>query len=359
MILLSELLLTGIMSFIIAFLLIPFFKKIAILIGLVDKPNYRKIHVKPVPLVGGIAIVISSMLALFLCNILITDSVETLLTLIMGMVLMITGSIDDKMDIKPFYRLLIQFGCSYTIALIGIRLTSLYGVFGIHEISIFWQYFLTITIITGVVNAFNLMDGIDGLAGGLAIVGLSIFSILSYMLSDFVNLMLFVSLIGSTLTFLKFNLSKNKVFLGDGGSLFLGFVLVVSGINIIEKSNNIVPFNQSLILVAVIGVFLFPVLDSLRVYVSRIMKGLSPFKADKSHIHHLFLLLNINHRQTTSLIIFMALLLLILFVVLINFMSLTLVLIFGSLTFFIFTTVLNINKNVKYWTGQITRMENE
>lgn len=355
----SELLLTSIMALTLTSILIPILKKIAIRIGLVDKPNFRKVHKKPVPLVGGIAIFLSSMLALLVSSTFVAGAMEVAITLGSSFVLMFTGSIDDKMDVNPFYRLIIQLGCAFAIASTGIRITSFYGIFGFQEISIIWQYFFTLIIITGVVNAYNLMDGIDGLAGGLAIVGFLTFSILSFILSDYVYLVLFASIIGSTIGFLKFNLSKDKIFLGDGGSLFLGFILVVSGINIIEKSNELATCNQPMILIAVIGIFLLPVLDSLRVYFSRIKNGYSPFRADKSHIHHLILILDISHKKTAFIIISLALLFLLVFFVLINFFSLTQVLIMGAVAFFLFMNVLNLNKKVQEWSVKIKNIEND
>lgn len=355
----SELLITGIMALTLVFVLIPLLKKIAIRIGLVDKPNFRKIHAKPVPLIGGIAIVISTMLALLVSHTFMSSVFESVVTLGAGIVLMITGSIDDKLDINPFYKLVIQLGCAYAIASTGIRITSFHGVFGINQISITWQYFFTIVIITGVVNAFNLMDGIDGLAGGLAVVGFLTFSIISFFLSDYVSLILFAALIGASLGFLRFNLGNEKIFLGDGGSLFLGFVLVVSGINIIEKSNEIIGCNQLMILITVIGVFLLPVLDSLRVYFNRVMNGNSPFKADRNHIHHLILQLNISHKQTSTIILTMSLSFLLLFLILINFLSLTPVLILGVLIFFLCTRILNLNKKVQEWSIKLKSFERE
>lgn len=355
----SELLLTGIMALTLALILIPILKKVANRIGLVDRPNFRKIHKEPIPLIGGISIVISTISVLLLSGTFVSGILEVVITLGAGIVLMLCGSIDDKMDINPIYRLVIQLGCAYAIASTGIRITSFYGIFGIYEISIFWQYFFTLIIVTGVVNAFNLMDGIDGLAGGLALVGFSTFSILAYFLSSYVFLILFVALIGATLGFLKFNLSKEKIFLGDGGSLFLGFILVVSGIHIIERSNEIVGCNQPMILSIVFGVFLLPVLDSLRVYISRIRTGNSPFKADRNHIHHLILQLNISHRQASSVILSMCLMFLLLFFILINFLPITQVIIFGVLTFFVFTSVLNLNKNVQEWSVKIKTIEKD
>ena len=355
--LIIELLFAGFTALIMAIILIPPLKKLAIILDLVDRPNIRKVHDKPIPLVGGIAIVLAATLTLLISTTFMSGVKEHLFLIGAGIILMVTGSIDDKMNINPFFRLAIQVGCAYAVASSGIKITSLYGVFGIYELPVIWQYILTIIIITGVVNAFNLMDGIDGLAGGLAIVGFSTLSILFYMLEKNELVVLFVAIIGAIIGFLRFNLSKNKVFLGDGGSLFLGFILVVSGINLIETTNILGKVNHTTALITVIGIFLLPVLDSLRVYRKRIKSGVSPFKADKSHLHHLFLLLGISHKLTTLFIIASSILLLLFSVILINYFSLTLVLIFGAIFFLWFTSILTINKNVKEWSSKIREME--
>jgi UDP-GlcNAc:undecaprenyl-phosphate GlcNAc-1-phosphate transferase len=357
--LIIELLFTGFTSLILAIIFIPVLRKIAIKFDLVDRPNNRKIHKEAIPLVGGIAIVFSSTLALSISNIFMSEVIEHLFILEAGIILMITGSIDDKMNINPLFRLAIQFSCAYAVASSGIKITSLYGVFGVYELPVIWQYFLTIIIITGVVNAFNLMDGVDGLLGGLAIGGFSTLSILFYMLGQFSFVVLFVAIIGAIIGFLKFNLSKNKIFMGDGGSLFLGFILVVSGIKLIEMTNAFEETTQSTVLVVVIGIFLLPVLDSLRVYRKRIKNGVSPFKADKSHLHHLFLLLGISHKLTAILIVSSSLFLLILSFILVKIFPLTWVLLIGTFTFLWFTSILVINKNVKEWSNKIRKMEGE
>jgi UDP-GlcNAc:undecaprenyl-phosphate GlcNAc-1-phosphate transferase len=357
--LIIELLFTGFTSLIMAIIFIPVLRKIAVKIGLVDMPNYRKVHSKAVPLVGGIAIVLSSILTLSISNIFMSGVIEHSFILGAGIILMITGVIDDKMNINAFIRLAIQFSCAYAMASSGIKITSLYGVFGVYELPVIWQYFLTIVIITGVVNAYNLMDGIDGLAGGLAIVGFSTLSVLFYMLGQYDFVILFVAIIGAIIGFLKFNLSNNKIYLGDGGSLFLGFILVVSGIKLIEMANAFESITQSTALVLVIGIFLLPVLDSLRVYRKRIKSGVSPFKADKSHLHHLFLQLGISHKFTAILITSSSLFLLVFSFILVIYFSLTWVLIIGAFTFLWFTSILVVNKKVKEWSDKIRKMERE
>ena len=353
-----EIILIGIIALSISLILIPILKKLAINYGLTDIPNSRKLHKSPIPLIGGIAILLSTIMALLLSNTFWQNGGFELFIFGPGLLLLITGSIDDKIDISPLSRLIIQFGCAYTVASFGIRLTSLYGIFGIYDIPNIWQYIVTMVIITGVVNSFNLMDGIDGLAGGLAVFGLVIFSILSYFFGQNIFIIFFAATIGATLGFLKFNLSKNKIFLGDGGSLFLGFILVTSGIKLIEVTNISEAVNQTLVIIMVVGTFLIPVLDALRVFRKRIKSGVSPFTPDKNHLHHLFIFLGFTHKVTTILIISSSFILLILTLVMSIFFSITWVIIFSTLLLLSFISILILIQNVKEWSKKIREMEN-
>ena len=145
-------------ALILSLILVPIIRMIAIRIRLVDNPNFRKVHAMPVPLIGGISIAISTFVALMLSNLFPVFVKQYLVMLISGSVILLVGVLDDKYDLKSSYRLMIQVACAYAVASSGILITSLHGMFGIHEIAVPFQYLLTIVVITGVVNAINLMD---------------------------------------------------------------------------------------------------------------------------------------------------------------------------------------------------------
>ena len=354
-----EIFLIGITSFILSLVLIPILRRLALRINWVDQPNSRKLHTKPIPIIGGIAITLSTGMSVLVSSTVMTCSNEHLLMFSASLVLFIMGVLDDKMDIKPIFKLIIQLACAYFIADSGIRITSLYGIFGIQEIPISVQYPVTIIVITGLVNAFNLMDGADGVAGGLAIIGFSALAILSFIIGRYELTILYMALIGSIIGFLRFNLSQNKIFLGDGGSLSIGFILAVSGLKLLEPMSETTLIEPSTILLIVIGIFMIPVLDSLRVYTTRIRKGVSPFKPDKTHIHHLLLLLGLSHKVTALTIVLSSLLMLIFIVGLSFYFSLTTAIICVSAVFLICTNILNINKGVSEWKDRIQEMENK
>jgi UDP-GlcNAc:undecaprenyl-phosphate GlcNAc-1-phosphate transferase len=353
----TKILLVFIISVTIAAVILPVIKALADKLGLLDKPNARKVHTNPVPVIGGLGIGITLILSLIINPSFIEILTKYYMVISTSLLLMLVGIIDDKLNLKAIHRLGIQLVCAYALAASGIRLTSLFGVFGIHTLNIFESYTLTIFLIVGVVNAFNLIDGIDGLAGFLALIGLSIFGYKAYLLQDTSLVIILVSLIGSVLVFLKHNLSKNKIFLGDGGSLLLGLVLVSVGIQLIESSAVSSEKDVSSTISIVFGVFLIPVLDSLRVYWSRMQEGFSPFRADKRHIHHLFLFFKLSHHKASSTIAISAIGIITLIMVLFSVYGLSSAIFLVSILFLVSTSFLASIKELGDWKTTISELE--
>jgi UDP-GlcNAc:undecaprenyl-phosphate GlcNAc-1-phosphate transferase len=252
---------------------------------------------------------------------------------------------------------MLQFLCAVALAASGIRLTSLYGMFGIHEINIYWQYILTVMIIAGVTNAFNLMDGIDGLAGGLAFINLIILSIISFVLKQYSIFVLLMALSGAIIAFLKNNINPAKIFMGDGGSLFLGFLMPSVGILLIEKAAIIKTIEVTNVVLLVSAILIVPVFDSLRVYMWRVQRGESPFKADKTHLHHLFLTLGLNHKRTSFFIYGLELIILIVGLFLQKYAGISLGILIIIALFIFITQLLQLNYGVDKWSKVIRKME--
>lgn len=289
-----ELLISGILAFILSICIIPIMRIIAQKFRLVDVPNTRKVHHTPIPLIGGLAI---GMIILLLIEISGDKSWRTILPIIVtSYILLLVGVLDDKTDIKAVHKLIIQVCVSIIIAISGIRISSLYGLFGIYEISTYFQYLLTILVIVTAVNAFNLIDGVDGLAGSVAGVGFILFFVIMLIEGNSGLARIAILFVGSIIAFLKYNFSqKNKIFLGNSGSLFLGYLLICLGIYATKFDNNTTTFPYGVFFI--LFVFAIPVIDSIRVYIDRLSRGKSPFKADKSHIHHHLLLLGLSHKK--------------------------------------------------------------
>lgn len=344
-------------SLLVSILLIPFVRWSAVAIGLVDKPNERKVHVQPTPLAGGISIAL--VVGVILACRATTDLMNAMdLTWIIGSVIMLlTGGLDDRFNIKPVYRLMVQFACAAAVASVGVRIPSLYGIGGIYDLPVVLQYSITIVVIVGVVNAYNLMDGIDGLLGSLTLIGAATLGIISWSLNHYGLTIFFAVLSGAIIGFLRYNLGSKKIFMGDAGSLMLGFILVTTAIRLLSMSSHYNHVLQLQLLLIVVGLFLVPVFDSLRVYRGRIKKGQSPFLADKTHLHHLLLLLGVSHKLATLLIAILTVFILIVIVALSGLIQWWWILLVAITLFGVASSILTMNKRVNEWKQRIMQME--
>jgi UDP-GlcNAc:undecaprenyl-phosphate GlcNAc-1-phosphate transferase len=348
----------GVLSLLLSLLYTPVLKKIAIKLNLVDRPNFRKIHFTSIPLIGGISIAFSVLTVIFISgNIMLCK--EYLSIFSASFTVLIIGIIDDKNDIRAKYKLAIQLILSFIIALSGIRIFSFYGLFGVYEIAVWLQYLITILIITGVVNAFNLIDGVDGLLGSLSLLGFTMFLLASIYFKDYYLGLLSVIFIGAIIGFLKFNLSKEKIFMGDSGSLFLGFILVTLGIQLLGKQEIHKEYNYAYVFMILIAFFSIPVLDSLRVYMGRIKRGKSPFMADKSHLHHLLLGAGLTHKRIALAVIILCLIFFSLGFGLISSYSTTLIIFSIMIVFWFLIRLLLAINNLQKWIQIIKKIEQE
>ncbi|CAN1527709.1 Rfe UDP-N-acetylmuramyl pentapeptide phosphotransferase/UDP-N- acetylglucosamine-1-phosphate transferase [Flavobacteriaceae bacterium] len=348
----------GFLSLLLSLLYTPVLKKIAIKINLVDKPNFRKIHITSIPLIGGISIAFS-VLTVILISGSITLCKEYLSIFSASFTILIIGVIDDKNDIKAKYKLAIQLILSFIIAMSGVRIFSFYGLFGVYEIAVWLQYLITILIITGVVNAFNLIDGVDGLLGSFSLLGFTMFLIASIYYKDYYLGLLSVIFIGAIVGFLKFNLSKEKIFMGDSGSLFLGFILVTLGIHLLGKQEIHQENNYGYVFLILVAFFSIPVLDSLRVYMGRIKRGKSPFMPDKSHLHHLLLGAGLTHKRIALAVVILCLIFFSLGFGLISSYSTTLIIFSIIIVFWFLIRLLLVINNLQKWIHKIKKTEKD
>ena len=267
-------------------------------------PAARKEHTSPIPTMGGIAIVAGMMMAMFLWFP-FSNQVAQVSFFFSIVVLFALGIMDDLKDLSAKYKFLIQISLAILIALAGIRITSFDGLFGIYELPLTAQYTFTILAIVGITNAFNLIDGIDGLAGGLGFMSLITLGMFLTMSGDPNTALIAFALAGALFSFLYFNFNPAKIFMGDTGSLVLGFVIAVLCIRLMQI-NVMIP--NPIILnapVFVLGIVFIPVFDTIRVFSVRIWKGKSPFEADKTHIHHLLTNQGFSHSFAAKLICFL------------------------------------------------------
>jgi UDP-GlcNAc:undecaprenyl-phosphate/decaprenyl-phosphate GlcNAc-1-phosphate transferase len=341
-------------------ILIPLIIQASFKFNLVDKPDERKVHKNPIPRLGGIGIFASTFLGIAVSGLGLHAIVMWPVFFTSMAILFLIGIWDDLKNISAKLRFVLQICCALALAASGIRLTSLYGIFGVHELSVFSQYAVSVLIMVGVTNSFNLIDGIDGLAGGLAFISMSVLGFLAYRLALYPLVAVYVAFSGSLIGFLKSNISPAKIFMGDGGSLVLGYLLSASGILLIERAHThpglITPEQSALVVTAIL---IIPVFDTIRVFASRIRKGFSPFKADKTHIHHLFLVAGLNHRKTMLMLCFFEIFLILLASIIPHVANISLAILIMVFLFHIITVFLRINQGVEEWLKIVKKMETE
>jgi UDP-N-acetylmuramyl pentapeptide phosphotransferase/UDP-N-acetylglucosamine-1-phosphate transferase len=271
-------------AFMVTVFAIPSIVRISHLKNLLDEPNFRTVHVSLTPRLGGLAIFAGFVSALTIFGD-ISGSIQKLLA---GTILLFfIGVKDDIVAISPFKKFFIQVVSTCIIVFIGdIRITDFQGFLGIYRLEDGISYALTFLIITGVTNAINLIDGLDGLAGSMILINSVTFGIAFAVFGTGVYAAyacVAFSLAGAVLGFLRYNGTRAIIFMGDTGSLVSGFLIAVFAIQFVEMKTV-----SSAPALAVATMFV-PVFDTIRVFACRILQGKSPFSPDKNHIHHILL----------------------------------------------------------------------
>jgi len=294
-------------AFIITLLLIPIIIRLSKKYQLVDKPDHRKVHKDPIPTLGGIGF-FSGFIGIAIAWMSWSGQLADFILLVGLIILFTMGIFDDMMDLRASLKFLIQITVALTISYYGFKIESLHGVFGIYEMPVWAQYAFSVFLITGLINAFNLIDGIDGLAGGLAFINSVVLGILLFQQENMLYATLAFTFAGALLGFLKFNFNPAKIFMGDTGSLVIGFLMAVLGIVVIrgiDITDSASSSSTGSLMIVVVGILLLPVYDTLRVFTERILKKSSPFKPDRTHVHHLLIETGARHKKA-SIILYIA-----------------------------------------------------
>lgn len=281
-------------SLVVTICVTPFVIKFAKKFGFVDAPNYRKVHNKIMPRIGGLAIVMGATAGLASMYKLVFDLWPIILG---GVFILIIGIIDDKYTLSPKYKLIGQITAAGIVVFFGFDIDFITIPFISEKISLGpFSYILAIIWIVGITNAINLIDGLDGLASGVSIIALTVIMYLAIMNGQYLIVALTAILIGSTLGFLFFNFHPAKIFLGDTGALFLGYCIATISILGLFKS---VTIFSLIIPIIILGI---PIFDTLFAIVRRMLNKQKIFAPDKSHLHHRLLQLGFSHRETVLII---------------------------------------------------------
>lgn len=280
--------------FLFVVLIMPVIMKTAEHVGALDMPNERKVHTKPMPRLGGLAIFLGFLLGYMLfCS----QTPQMISILIGSFILIIVGMVDDIKPIKPLPKFIGQVAAAIVVVCYGNIIMQDISAYGLYlNFGIFAKP-ITVLFIISVINCLNLIDGLDGLAGGIATIFFVTISIIISIMGIYNGLDASLSLImiGATLGFLLYNFHPAKIFMGDSGSMFLGYMIAV--ISLLGFKN--VTLTSFVVPVLILAI---PILDTLFAIIRRLLKGESFAKADKEHFHHQILKMAGNQVKTVLII---------------------------------------------------------
>jgi UDP-N-acetylmuramyl pentapeptide phosphotransferase/UDP-N-acetylglucosamine-1-phosphate transferase len=296
------LLLTFVVSFLVTYFSIPSIIGVAREKKFFDEPNSRRIHNRQTPTLGGVAIFAGFTVAAgsFISYSLVPSLQYILVACI---IIFFIGIKDDILAIAPLKKLLGQIAAALVLIIPGnISFSSVHGFLGIYHIPEIPSLLLTLFVIIVIINSINLIDGIDGLAALVGMITTAFFGMWFFISGNIEYSLLSVAVFGTLLGFYRFNVfgGKNKIFMGDTGSLIVGLLMAVQVILFNEKN---IGYTSAFYIKSApavsFAVLIVPLFDTLRVFLVRMSRGRSPFTADKNHLHHCLLKLGFNHRQAT------------------------------------------------------------
>jgi len=308
------LILSFITAFIITFVAVPAIITVATSRKLYDLPNNRSSHEQPTPSLGGIAMFGGAIVSIILWT--PTDYFGQLQYILGSIILLfLVGSRDDLVPIPPVKKLMIQLlAAVILVEKAKISLNNWWGLFGIYQLDRPAEFILSVIAIVGIINAYNLIDGINGLAGGAALLGSLFFGSWFFLAGYLEWAVVSVALSGAIVAFLHYNTTPAKIFMGDTGSMLIGVLCAVMALEFIslnQSSEGSNPWFISNAPIVALSALFFPIYDTIRVFGLRIKLGKSPFRADKNHIHHLLLKGGASHLKATLIILFFNLLLIV------------------------------------------------
>ncbi|PUZ27767.1 UDP-N-acetylmuramyl pentapeptide phosphotransferase/UDP-N-acetylglucosamine-1-phosphate transferase [Chitinophaga costaii] len=294
-----------VLSFIVTYLSIPVLIKVAEVKHLFDEPDERKSHKVRIPTLGGIGFFAGFILAAATCAPLADRSPFQYFAAAF-FVMFLVGLKDDLVGLSPVKKLIGQMIASFAVIYLGnIQIHSMYGFLGMHELPEHISLLLTYFTFLVTINAFNLIDGVDGLAGGIGLLVSAVLGTYFIEVGEVFYAVLGFAMAGGLAAFLIFNISPARIFMGDTGSLILGLlntILIVKFIDVAGNPAARLPVNS--VPAVAVAILIVPLFDTLRVFAVRMLNGRSPFSADRNHIHHYLLDLGLNHRQTTMVAVF-------------------------------------------------------
>lgn len=293
-------------SMLLVFWIHPMIVKTALLKDIVDKPDYRKLQKKPVPVLGGVAVYWGIVIGAGITSMVFHS--HALLTSIVALTVMIyIGTLDDIQGLSPTLRLVIEILVVAFVAYMDqSSMNHLHGLFGIEKLPVYLSAPLCIVGSVGIINAINMIDGVDGLSSGFCMLACASFGALFVAAYNGPMIVMSMLGLGAIIPFFFHNVfgQKTKMFLGDSGTLMMGMLMSIFCMRILDNTSVVaLRFPNIGVVAFCLSVLSVPVFDTLRVMIGRIMKGVSPFHADRSHLHHLFLEIGFSHLGTSFMVL--------------------------------------------------------
>jgi len=300
-----SIILSAITAFLVVYISVPSIVKFAKTKQLFDEPDERSSHKSKTPTLGGLAIFAGLIISLSLwIDIQILKEFQFIVAALI--VLFFIGIKDDILIIAPITKFIGQLIAAFIIVVLAdIRLTNLHGFFDIFEIGYYWSVSLSLFVILVIINGFNFIDGIDGLSASIGIITAGAFGYWFFKSSHYQYVMISFSLMAALFAFFLFNVfgKKNKIFMGDTGSLIIGLILSILVIEFNEFNiDKTKPFAITPAPAVSFGVIIIPLLDTMRVIFIRLLTGKPLMQADKKHLHHQLLELGLSHIYVTLII---------------------------------------------------------
>ncbi len=281
-------------AFFISFLSMPLVIKVAHHIGAIDVPkDDRRIHKEPIPLLGGLGIFVSVMFCLF---VFIDYPLNKMMGIMVGaLFIVLTGIVDDIKPIKAKYKLLIQVIVAFILVFADVRILGVSSVFNLSQYILmddFLSVVVTVLWIVGITNTLNLIDGLDGLSGGIATISAFTLAYVAFVNGRVEVAVMTLIVAGACMGFLPYNFNPARIFIGDTGALFLGFILAVISIEGTLKISTAFTFFAPVLALGI------PIFDTFYAIVRRTAAGKHPFEADRGHLHHRVLDLGFGQKRT-------------------------------------------------------------
>jgi UDP-N-acetylmuramyl pentapeptide phosphotransferase/UDP-N-acetylglucosamine-1-phosphate transferase len=300
-----------IISFITAFSLTYFITppiiRVATAKKLCDEPGERRSHTVSTPRLGGIAIFAGVLFSMVLWTPFVQYGGDMQYVLCAFLLIFLIGVKDDIDAVSPTKKLAIEILAAVILFFkADVKLTGFYGIMGVEKIDFVWSILLTVFIIIVIINALNLIDGINGLSGSLSVLIAGTLGGWFLLIRRYDLAIMAISTAGATIAFLKYNYTPAQIFMGDTGALLLGLICSILTINFIELNALLEdrhPFKINAAPAVAIGVLILPLFDTLRVFLTRILKGKHPLQPDRTHIHHLLIDKGLTHMQATFILV--------------------------------------------------------